>query len=645
MRDGWLRRCWGRCLFLLLAGAVLASAAGVPSAPTTLPSATRGREAVAAYARLVGHLASERMEGRGPGTRGRVLARDFLAGKFRSLGLKPAFGKSYLQPFDIRMGVTIREEKLGFVEPGKKQPLAADAQREFVSMGFSPNGGFEGPAVFVGYGVVNAAKRYDSYGGLAKDALAGKVAVAFRFEPQDEKGRSLWGRTRGRYAMWSRSAGLAKKAQWAAARGASALLVVNPPSHAAARSPGTTSGTAYGPRSQIPVIYLAKGLFRKMLRRSGMSWEQAEAAVKQYQAAADAGTDKPRELGGVVIRGRVELEPKRVTLENVAGVLPGAGRLGKEYLIVGAHYDHLGRGGFGSRSRTGGIHYGADDNASGTAGVVMLAKWYADRAGERGGPGSPAGSRRSIVFAAFDGEERGLLGSRHLAGHLDDMGIKPRQVAAMLNFDMIGRMRDKKLSIWGAASGDRWRQIVDAAVAVSDLDVRVSGSGVGPSDQASFYRQKIPVLSFFTGLHPDYHTPGDTAEKINAAGAVEVLAIADRVLGAVWADADRIVYQPPKRGAARGAMAMATGAYLGVVPEVVSPAGGGCGIAEVVSGGPAAKAGLKPGDVVVAWNDKPVEGMEDLLLGLHGSRAGQQVALKVRRGKETLEVKVKLGKR
>jgi len=623
----------------LLMAAVAPLQAGPTAAPTTLPSAGRGPDAAEAYARLVARLAADDMEGRGPHTRGLAKARDFLVARLRGLGLKPAFGDSYTQAFRVRTGAEVARRRLEIVRPGApegERVAKADAGREFLPLGFSASGEFDGEAVFVGYGIVSRSRKYDSYAG-GKDVAKGRVVIAYRFEPQDAKGRSLWGRS------WTRDASLLAKARWAAQRGAVALLVVNPPSQASAEPPGGgRSLAAYGVRTKLPMLYVSGGLLRRVLAAAGR--DEPAAAMRKLQSDADGRRGGPVVLKGVRLRGAVKLKPVYTTLHNVAGALEGAGRLAREALIVGAHYDHVGYGDFGSRYRgRRQVHPGADDNASGTAGVLMLARRFTHRAaGDALAP--PPASRRKLVFACFGGEELGLWGSRHMAGHLDEMRLEPGRAAAMVNMDMIGRLRDKRLTVWGVDSGDRLREIVKAAAAGSGLDLRLVGGGVGPSDNASFYRRRIPVLNFFTGAHADYHTPRDTAEKINAPGAIEVLAVVDGVLQGLWGDPEPVAWRPPKASDARSAMAAGAGAYLGIVPDLGADAEG-CVVGEVVPDAPAAKAGLAAGDLIVAFDDKPVTCPEEIMVALHGARPGQEVTLKVRRGKKTLELKATLVRR
>lgn len=627
---------------------LLLSPAAIPAAnpvPATLPTTnlaaepTRLSAAAKEYFSLVAYLADPAREGRGPGTKGIDQARDFLVEHLRRAGLQGAFGGSFCQPLSIRSGVKVVKQELAAA--GKDAPAETfKPGKDFNPLGFSAGRAFEGAAVFVGYGVVRKEAGYDSFAGGAKDSLRGKVAVTFRYEPQDAKGVSLW---TGKAGQWTDAAGLTRKAQWAAERGAEALLLVNPPAHDDGKL-HTTAGTAYGRAAKLPVLHVSSGVLARLLRAAGEA--DAAGAARKLQADADGKEPKPRELAGVTVRGEVELQAVKATVHNVAGVLAGSGKLADEVVVVGAHYDHIGYGEFasmGGAAARGKVHPGADDNASGAAGVVTLAGWFTDRLAGRAEPPAPP-DRRAVVFACFTGEERGLLGSGYMAGHLSDMAVKAENIAAMINMDMIGRLQNGRLSIWGSDSGDRWKEILAAAAKRTKLTVRWGGGGFGPSDHSSFYRLKIPVLSFFTGGHRDIHRPTDTVDKINAEGAVGVLRVVADVIEKAWADPVRIKYLPPKK--ARPTTRRGKGAYLGVMPEPFAPADGkGCELASVLDGGPAAEAGLKAGDAIVAWNGRKIADAAAMSAELARHAPGQTVKLKVRRKDQLLDLTVKLGQR
>lgn len=613
---------------VLVAGLALLTAPPAQAGPAaTAPAATRPAQAWQTYQQWVSALADEAMEGRGPGTGGLVKARDYLLGQFKSMGLSPAFGSTFLQPFEMTIGMKCQRQELSIVGSGGDVLAEARPGKDFNALGFSASGAFDGQAVFVGYGIVAPERGYDSYAAAGGESLWGKVAVAFRYEPQDAAGRSRWAKG----APWTNLAGLSGKARWAAEHGAAALLVVNPPSHAAGETLRTTRETGFTMPERIPAMHVRLALFRRMLRSAG---EDPDAALRQLQLRADRGDGGPQALAGVFLRGRVELKRERGVAHNVAAVLPGAGRLADQVVVIGAHYDHLGYGGPGSRFRGRAVHPGADDNASGTAGVLMLAAWFSQRLAA----GSAPAGRRALVFAAFAGEERGLIGSRHMAGRLGELAVPDARAVAMINLDMIGRLRGDEFHIWGVGSGDRWGEIVDRAAEACPLSVRTGQSALMGSDHLSFYRRGVPVLSVCTGSNPDMHTPRDTAEKINAPGAVGVLGVVDAIVTELWTTP-----QPPAYKASRWFGRSAGGAYLGVRADPASV--GGCKLLEVRPGTPAGKAGLRPGDVIVAWNGRPVADLQALLAQVQAAEPSEAVKLTVRRGGKDLAITVKLARR
>ncbi|HUS47536.1 MAG TPA: PA domain-containing protein, partial [Phycisphaerae bacterium] len=354
------------CLALLLAFAA-AAIGGIPvtSRPAALPtdrpppqSALDANE----FLRLVRDLTDDSMEGRGAGTKGIVKARDYLVDQMKAVGLRSALGESFIQPFEIPLGLTVDKQSLKILESLGKEIYEGKPKEDFAAMGFSPKGRFAGKPVLAGYGITNRAAKYDSYGHTNRNMFKGKVAIAFRFEPQDSRGRSLWARG-GEDAEWSDSASLVSKAKWAAERGAVALLVVNPPSQDKDAELKSSDYPGYRARVKIPVVHITSAMFRRILGAAGE--QSGEQHVRELQKLADRGADRPKTLEEIVLRGEVTVKQSRTTLHNVAAVLEGAGDLAREVVMIGAHYDHLGYGGFGSRWPKRAIHPGADDNASG----------------------------------------------------------------------------------------------------------------------------------------------------------------------------------------------------------------------------------------------------------------------------------------
>jgi hypothetical protein len=597
---------------------------------------------VARYRELITALASDPMEGRGVGTKGLVLARDYIAEHFEKIGLKSsskAVGgatqpakAAYLQPLQIRAGTVVKEAKLAAAGADGKL-LEFERGKDFVVMGLAAAKAIEAQVVYVGYGVKSDQHKYDSYATdgkpAPKDALKGKIAVCWRYEPMSDKKQSKWGQD----GSWVQ-ARLNSKAGLAAAHGAIALLYVNPPTHE--KEPLQPPPDAAALSLPIPLLHISPATFKALLGKAGRAAD--DEALRQLQADADAGKTGPLALDGVKLSMSMQFQNTTAEVHNVAAVLPGAGKLADEYIFVGAHYDHLGQTGSGDARR---IFYGADDNASGTAGVLLLAERLARHAAD----GKLPAERRSVFFTTFAAEERGLLGSRHMVKRLDELGVKPEQIVAMLNIDMIGRMRNDSLMVGGVASGDRWDALLDAASKDSPVKTRRSASGYGASDHSSFYSAKVPVLFFGTGIHPELHTPRDTLATINFDGAVRSVNVIDGVLRQLLDARQRIAYVAPKPGQNPIGGMMRRGAYLGLTPGDPPGELKGVAIDTLIDDGPAAKAGLKAGDVITKLGDTDIASLADLQALLAKCQGGEKVKVWALRGEEPISAEITLGKR
>jgi len=328
----------------------------------------------------------------------------------------------------------------------------------------------------------------------------------------------------------------------------------------------------------------------------------------------------------------VSVEHAHATVKNVLAYLPG---MTDEYIILGAHYDHLGRGNFDSLapSQIGQIHPGADDNASGTAGVLELARELAPMKGKL---------RRGILFMNFAGEELGLLGSAEWVTH----PTKPLDKAvAMLNMDMIGRIHDDKIYIGGVGTGSSFAELFKGPQAKTHLKIDYSAGGYASSDHTSFAAKKIPVLFFFSGLHSDYHKPSDTWEKINADAALQLLNLVSDVTQAL-AQADRPEFKVVKEETPSGTTGGGGGygPYFGSIPDF-GQTENGVKFSDVKPGSPAEKAGLKAGDVLVQFGDKPIKNLYDFTDALRRSKVGDVVEVEVLRDGRPVRAKVTLEQR
>ncbi len=620
-----LLRYWFLPILLL---AVLLASCRTPTAlqPAADRTSPQDADAIAAW---VSTLASPKMEGRGIGTAGLTHARDWLVERFLELQLQPAVGGSYLQSLTVSAGVEASRQTLAFTIGSQR--IEAAPLVDYVALGFSPNDIFVGPLVFVGYGVDDAARQYHSFGDPPRP-LNGKVAVVFRYEPMDEQGRSRWV---AEHESWSLAARLTQKVQWAAERGASAVLFVNPPKRGDEGLLSTNSTVAG--LTTIPAVHISTNLLSRLLLAAG---RDPTVALSTYQQRADAGTLGPDELGVSVV-GEVELTRQQATVENVVGVLPGTGALASQWVVIGAHYDHLGYGDVGSLAERGlhAVHPGADDNASGVAALLQTAKllreWTQLSA-------ASATDRRSVLLVGFTAEERGLLGSTHLLAHLDELQLKKDQITAMLNFDMVGRLRDDQLLITDAATGRGLEQLLRDANRASGagLQVRFEPLGFGGSDHQSFHQHRIPAAHFFTGGHGDYHRPSDTADKVNAAGIARIARVAATAALELMTRSTPLRFDPeglPRPWLVRSRV------YLGVLPDHAAlDRTDGCPVGAVAPASPAQAAGLRSGDVLVSWNGQRVGSFHELTRLLGAAQPDQTVRLRVRRGKETIDLTVTL---
>jgi hypothetical protein len=570
------------------------------------------------------YLASDRLQGRGVGQEGLDDAANFIAAEFASDGLRPLPGNSdFFQPFPY----TVQSS------PGPRtslligsQPLALNS--DYIPMRFSSQGKFSGPVVFAGYGVSDS--RYDDYAGID---VKGKVVIALRYEPMDGSWHSRLA-PQDDPSGWSEHATFATKAKTAAEHGAAALLIVNVPDSEPDLLTNFSSATAEP--ASIPVIQIKESVADQLLTGNGSPnlktlWNQINSAFKPRSMLLTGGN----------VSGEVQIAAKETQLNNVIGVLPGEGPLADQFIIVGAHYDHLGLGQLGyTLGPPGSIYHGADDNASGTSTILELASRFSH------GP-APA---RSIVFICFTAEEEGLIGSEYFVKRPP---IPLDKIVAMVNLDMVGRIRDETLYIGGQGTAKDFDSIVTQADSDSPLKLKSIGrGGLGPSDHMSFALKHIPVLFLFSGLHADYHRPTDTSDKINYAGIDEVADFTARVInGLTQMPRDPYVVEADKDSMHLFGMPMMGGGparrvILGVIPDYSSADSRvGVLISGTTPGTPAEAAGLQEGDLLVQFNQEQLQNLMDLTQDLARSKPGDKIVLKLIRGTKTLSFNITLAER
>jgi hypothetical protein len=473
--------------------------------------------------------------------------------------------------------------------------------------------------VFAGYGVTAEEHGYDDYFHFD---VEDKIVILLRYEPpqfSDEDGRH------------TRHANLISKAINARNRGAKAVILVNGHRSGKRGDPLIKFGSVAGPAdSGILMVQAKNSVVERWLRRSGKS-------LRLLQRDID-GKSEPQPFAlaeNFRITLGVDIERREAEVSNVVGYLPGET---DEYVVIGAHYDHLGLGDESSLApgKIGEVHHGADDNASGTAGVIELARTFS----EQSQPG-----RRGVLFMAFAGEEIGLLGSRHWV----ENPTKPLENAvAMLNMDMIGRVDKGKVYVGGVGTAEMFEPLVEEVAGGSTFNVDFSRSGYSASDHTSFTAKSVPVLFFFSGLHSDYHKPSDTWDKINAEGAVELLGMIADIAGRIREADERPEFVRAGATDPHGAHTGDSpgggggyGPYFGSIPDFAEVPNG-VRFADIRPDSPADKGGLKAGDILTSFDGKPVQNLYDFTYALRDAQVGQTVEVKFLRDGEEMTAQVTL---
>jgi hypothetical protein len=592
------------------------------------------------------YLASDELQGRGVRTKGIDLAADFIANQFVECGLKTKlFHGTPFQTFRLssRLGLGSTNE-LTFSGPNaNSQELILG--EEFTPLSLSGSAAFDLPLVFVGYGITAPEYHYDDY---AKVDVTGKAVVMLRHEPQQGDPNSIFqGSENTDHAYFIRKITNAVK------HGAAAVILCTDAFHIRSQSDekSARSGSArfdVDPLLQfqirakisdrrIPVVHCQRRVIEPFIRDAlGIGLDELEQQIDTGPAPHS------HELKGSKASGTVSVLPKGRMLKNIAALLEGSRLDTAETIVVGAHYDHIGLGGWGSLAIgvDDEIHNGADDNASGTAVLLEVARQLVSRK-------TPL--KRHVLFMAFSAEEMGLVGSKR---YVRNPLVPLNDTIAMINLDMVGRLRSDKLTVYGVGTAQEFDNLIDRLSQEKGFRISKRTSGYGPSDHASFYEHGVPVLHFFTGFHKDYHRPSDDYEKLNHAGMRRIASLVTDLVVEL-AQAERRPEQTTSddlaelfgatRSSSGGANTGKTRAFLGVSAATDHPDSGYL-VGRVIAQGPAEKSGIQVGDVIVQFGEKEIERHEDLGAAVRKKKPADVVSVLVRRGTLKLEMQVTLGR-
>jgi len=558
------------------------------------------------------YLASDELAGRFPGTDGDKLTVEYIVNEFEEYGITPAGEDGYLQPFDYISEIKLGKDNSLSIGNGE---LIKGSGEEFTTLYLSANGTAQGNIVFVGYGINAPELNYNDYAGID---LKGKIALMFMYSP---------GYNNPHDNPFSKYERLRIKCAAAKEQGAAGIIVVKGPESGEDElvklrmsGPGETM--------DIPVMNVKRSYVEYIFTNS------KKMTLSEVQKNIDSlRTPMSFEFGGGMAQLKADLVRIKALTNNVIGKIEGKDPVLKnEYIVIGAHMDHLGDGlKYGSLhdSHVAEIHNGADDNASGVAGILELAQYYSTKKKDL---------KRSIIFMTFSGEEAGLIGSGHFT---KSELMKKYNVVSMINLDMVGRLTDNKLTIGGTGTSSIWQGLLDSLNKTYNFTAAYNKDGYGPSDHASFYGKDIPVLFFFTGLHKDYHKPSDDWQLINADGEAKVLSMVVGIFNYVntlSAKPDFIKVTEEKKETNMGFRVT-----LGVIPDYSSTKEG-LEITGVKSGGVAEKAGLQAGDVITKLGQYEIKNIYDYTDALTKFKPGEESEVTFVRGTETKTVKFTFAK-
>jgi hypothetical protein len=558
----------------------------------------------------ISFLASDALKGRDSGTEEIKKAADYISKEFRTYGLKPLFDGDFLQEFSFIKTIELTN-KNSLTLFTKEEELNPKLKADYSTLPFSGNSDINANLVFAGFGISASDLNYDDYAGIdVKD----KIVIVFRNTPEPNVPHS----------EFDAHSPLRKKATVARDKGAAAIIFVNP--YDENKTMDDLVEFSYdrgGSIGGFSVVNVKQSFVEQLFQSEGFNFKEVYDKILE--------TKKPSSFELKYSSAKILTEIKEVGAIswNVGGFIEGSDpELKNEWIIIGAHFDHLGMGGEGSlyRGDEPQIHNGADDNASGTTGVLELAEKFAS---------ANNNTKRSIAFFTFSGEELGLLGSNYL---INNLPFPAEDAITMINMDMIGKLKDSSLIVYGTGTSSSWKDLLNK---YNDYGFKLTfnDEGFGPSDHSSFYGKKIPVLFFFTGTHEDYHKPSDDTEKINFEGEKNILELVYNISIDVDNNPERPDYLLVEKK--ESGQMFTRKVYVGTVPDFASNVDG-YKISGVSEGSPAQISGLQGGDIIISFGGKKISNIYDFTYALGDFVPGDIVDVIVKRGQEQITFQVKL---
>ncbi|MEP7146370.1 MAG: M28 family peptidase [bacterium] len=566
------------------------------------------------------YLSSDALEGRFPGTKGDVLTENYILNEFKKYNLEPYGEKEYFQPFEIYTHVELNGNNyfktiINGIENSYK------VEKDFIPLGFSETGKIEGGLVFLGYGISAPEENYNDY----KDRngndidIKGKILVMMKYSPggSDPHNNPFQKYEPARFKTLNAKVG----------RAAGIIIISGPNSGDDNLIKLSYDNVMQG--AGLPVINIRREIIESIFIQNGLDLLKIQNEIDSTKTPNSFVLKNSKALIETNVR------PVKAETNNIIGFLEGKDPVLKnEVIVIGAHKDHLGYGMYGSlyKGNDKQIHNGADDNASGIGGLLELAQKLSFESNKLS---------RSILFIAFGAEEAGLIGSAYFT---KSKIFEKTNIVAMLNMDMIGRLSEDKLIIYGTGTSTVWNNILDSINMHFNFNMTKSPDGYGPSDHSSFYAKGIPVLHFFSGTHKDYHSPTDDYDKINPDGEVKIASMIYDIVIAV----DEMKARPDftkaisnnNENRSMGSIKV----YVGTIPDY-SYVADGLKLSGVKEGSPAEKGGLKAEDIIIKFGNIEVKNIYDYMYAMAEYKPGEEAEIVVFRNNEKISLKIILGSR